>query len=220
VCCVETEINNKKIGQLAYNLEETEKSADKTILTINNFSQDDYVILEAVILGFYYIGNPLIGELIFSNEYVALHKRTKEKKPGIYVSSHNCDGEGIVFLCYQSRGSFTYPLIICNHRFQTSTDRERKNISLGTIIDVLIDMVDMIDVETVCFLLEQLEKHWYEYPDSTHDIDSYYSLIKKLIRKMHYYDLSGEVCENFKNKHPNLAVCEKPHSIVAQNQKT
>ena len=215
VCCIETEIDGKKIGQLAYNLEETENSISETILTINNFSHDDYIVLEAVILGFYYIGNPLIGEMIYSNEYVALHKRTDMKKPVPYVYSHDCDGEGIVFLAY-----LTYPLVICNHRFQTSADRERKNISLGTVIDILIDMVDMIDAKTSFLLLKQLEKYWYEYPDSTHDIDSYYSLIKKLVRKMRYYDTSGEICKDFKINYPNLVVCEKPHGITAQNHKT
>ena len=220
VCCIETDIDNSKIGQLAYNLEESETFNDKTILTIDNFSQEDYSILEGVIMGFYYISNPLIGELIFSNEYVALHKRTDIEKPDSYMCSYDCDGEGIVFLCYQTRGSFTHPLVICNHRFQTSTDRERKNISKGTVIDVLIDMVDMIDVKTACFLLEQLEKHWYEYPDSKRDIDSYYSLIKKLLRKMHYYDSSGEICEDFKKRYPHLVICEKPHNITMQNQRT
>jgi hypothetical protein len=90
----------------------------------------------------------------------------------------------------------------------------------GTVIDVLIDMVDMIDAKTACFLLEQLEKYWYQYPGSTGDIDSYYSLIKKLIRKMHYYDASGGVCKDFRNKYLNLTVCEKPHGVAEQNKKT
>ena len=37
---------------------------------------------------------------------------------------------------------------------------------------------------------------------------------------MRYYDSSGEVCETFRKKYPDLVICEKPHSIVAQNRKT
>ena len=220
VCRVETNIDGQKIGQLAYNLEESDVFADETILTVYNFSQDDHALLKSVILGFYYAGNPLIGELIYSNEYIALHRRTKEPKPDGYVYSYDCDGEGIVFLCYQARGSFTCPLVICNHRFKTPSDRERKNILLGTVIDVLIDMVDMMDVKTVCFLLEQLENHWYEYPDSKKDIESHYSLVKKLIRKIWIFDMEGSVVRNFKKKYPNLVVCEKPYNLHTQNRKT
>ena len=220
VCCVETDIDSQKIGQLAYNLEESDVFANETILTVDNFSQDDHALLKSIILGFYYADNPLIGELIYSNEYIALHRRTKKPKPDGYMHSYDCDGEGIVFLCYQARGSFTCPLVICNHRFKTSTDRERQNISLGTVLDVFIDMVDMVDVITACFLLEQFEDHWYEYPDSKKDIDSYYSLIKKLIRKIWIFDLEGSVVRKFKKKYPNLVVCEKPHNIHMQNKKT
>ena len=220
VCRIETEIDGKKIGQLAYNVEESETYANKTVLMIDNFSQDDYAMLEAVIWGFYYAGNPLIGELIYSNEYVALHKRTKKKKHDGYIHSYDCDGEGIVFLCYQARGSFNYPLVICDHRFQTSTDRERKNISFGTIIDVLLDMADMIDVKTCCYLLEQFKKHWYDYPKNTDDVDSYYSLIKKLIRKIWHFDSGGKTIKGFKKKYPNLAICEKPRNAKMRNQKT
>ncbi|MCL2443780.1 MAG: hypothetical protein FWD13_10015, partial [Treponema sp.] len=54
----------------------------------------------------------------------------------------------------------------------------------GTILDVLIDLVDYIDAKTSCYLLEKMRKYWYDYPENSRDVDSWYSLIKKLIYKV------------------------------------
>jgi hypothetical protein len=117
---------------------------------------------------------------------------------------------------YQARGSFFHPLVLCHHRFKTH-DRERRDISRGTIEDVLFDMIDCMDAETAYILLEIFRKYWYDYPDKQEDMDSWYSVIRKLIKKLSWnYDLAAK----FHAHYPNLAYCEKPSNMEMRNRKT
>ena len=219
VCTLDTDIDGKVLKQLAYNIEDGLEYSPETILTIDNFTEEDAALLENVVLGFYYPENPLIGNLIFENEYAAIYERSNIPKPKNFALSFDMNGDGIIFIGLQARGEFVKPLVICNHRFKTP-DRERNYIFHGTVLDVLIDTVDLIDVKTSCYLLKQLEKYWYDYPNKKDDVKSWYSLIRKLIRKLAYqYVFSIEVQEFIKD-HPNLVVCERPTNIHSRNQKT
>jgi hypothetical protein len=117
---------------------------------------------------------------------------------------------------FQARGSFPSELVIFHNRFKTD-DRDRKNISKGTIQDVLLDMTDIIDAKTACTLLQNLKKYWYDYPDTKEDVDSWYSVIRKLIKRMRLDEL---VVSHFRQNYPLLAYCEKPLNIKMRNQKT
>jgi hypothetical protein len=216
VCFQETLIDGKLLKQLAYNIEEGCDFSKNTVLSIQNFSKDNADLLNEVILGFYFPENPLFGKCICKNEYGAIYERSNTKKPKNMPDCIETGGEGIVYVGFQARGSFKIPLVVCNHRFKLD-DRDRNNIYFGTILDILIDIVDYIDAETACFLLVKFEKYWYDYPDKKSDVHSCYSLIRKLIRKMYYFD--DNVVDNFKKKYPNLAVCERPRSLYMRNQR-
>ncbi|MFP3040307.1 hypothetical protein LQZ19_00650 [Treponema primitia] len=208
-------IDGKSLKQLVLEVEESTFS-EETILIIENVVDQDKNILENIISTFYFPENPLIGEVLFKNNYVAIHKRTNADKPDNYPESYDCKGDGIVFLMFQARGSFPCGLVISHNRFKTN-DRERKDISKGTIQDVLLDMIDIIDAATACMLLRSLKKYWYDYPDKSEDVDSWYSVIRKLIKRMRFDKL---VVTNFMQDYPLLAGCEKPSNIKMRNQKT
>ncbi|MDR2713009.1 MAG: hypothetical protein LBB91_07850 [Clostridiales bacterium] len=219
VCSLETYIDGKTLKQLAYSVEDELEDSPETILAIENFTKEDAGLLECVVLGFYYPENPLIGKLIFKNEYAAIHERSEVPKPKHFAFSFGMHGDGIIFIGFQARGEFVRPLVICNHRFKTP-DRERNNIFRGTVMDTLLDLADLIDVKTACYLLEQLEKYWYDYPGKKDDMDSWYSLIRKLIRKIAFYDFRSTVSDEFMSRHPHLVVCERPTNTDTRNKKT
>jgi len=219
VSALDTCIDGCVLKQLFYIVEEGLDESPVTELHLNNFSEKDYALLKSVLCGFYYSGNPLIGKLIYKSEYAAIHERSQTAKPEHFVRSYDISGDGIVFIEYQARSEFTVPLVICNHRFKTP-DRERNNVYFCTVLDVLIDLVDLIDISASRYLLEQLEKRWYDYPDKKEDLNSWYSLIRKLIRKIVYYDPFSAVCKDFVRDHPNLVVCEQPRNKRAHSRKT
>ena len=217
VITLDTVVDGKELRQLAYRVEEDVRHSDKTVLTLAPFSKKDNDLIKDVVLGFYFQENPLLGKRIFENEYAAIYERSKRRKPAHFPEGLDLKGEGIVFIGFQARGSFALPLALCNHRFETH-ERERHDVFFGTVLDMLIDLVDLIDAGTCCYLLEQLERYWYDYPDYKWDMDSWYSLVRKLIRKIVYYD--SKLALEFKTKHPDLVVCERPLNQYMRNRKT
>jgi hypothetical protein len=210
-------IDDKSLQQLAYRFEEGLPDSNKTVLTLSSFSKEDYILLEDVALSFYYPENPLLGERIFESEYAAIYERSKRPKPSYFPEGLDLKGDGLVFIGFQVRGAFIKPLVICNHRFNTR-ERERHDVFFGTVLDMLVDLVDLIDANTCFYLLEQLERYWYNYPKNKWDTDSWYPLIRKLIRKIVYYD--EPLIHDFKTKYPELVVCEKPLNQYMKNRKT
>jgi hypothetical protein len=217
VCTLSTTIDGKPLKQLAYNVTEGNPHSAETILTIQPFSEEEAGLLEEVVLGFYFPENPLFGNCIFENEYVAVYERSKQRKPASMPIGLRLHGEGIIYICFQARGGFDIPIVICNHRFETES-RDRHEIYLGTILDMLIDIVNYIDAKTSCYLLEKFEKYWYDYPNTKRDVDSWYSLIRKLIRRIVFFD--SEISEDFFKRHSHLVVCERPVNMHTRNQKT
>ena len=219
VCAIEADIDGTLLEQLAYTVEEGLENSPDTYLTIGNFSIDDYILLDGVILGFYFPENPLFGETIFVNDYVAIYERSKMPKPQHFPSGLKLHGDGLMYIGYQVRSAFFKPIVLCSHLFKTH-DRDRKNVYLGTVLEVMLELVDMVDVKTACWLLEKLDKYWYEYPSNKRDVDSWYSLIRKLIRKIVYGESNSIYLKDFMTRNSELVVCEQPTNITMRNKKT
>jgi len=215
VCALETTLDDRTLKQLAYNIKEGLPTAAETVLTISSFSQEDADILENVVLGFYYPANPLFGKCVFENEYAAIYERSEMKKPTSMPLGYDLSGDGIVFIGFQARSSFPFPLILANHSFKTE-ERERNEIYSGTVMNVILDMIEEFDPKACYYLLERLEKYWYDYPDKKKDVKSWYPVIRKLIRKIVYY---SSLVNDFVKSHPKLAVCEQATSIYTRNRK-
>ena len=219
VCVIDVDIDGKNLKQLAYALSTGYDFSSETKLVIGNITKDDYKLLNDVALSFYYVSNSLIGKCIFENEYIAIYERSKVPKPRYFPSGLKVSGDGIIFIGFQARAAFSMPLVLCNHSFKTP-ERERYDIYFGTILDILMDMVNCMDANTCSYMLEALNKYWYDYPNSKEDMDCWYSLIRKLIYRLVYLDESNEVSNNFIDKHPELLVCERPTNIHMRNRKT
>ena len=219
VVSIVTNIDGKDLHQLAYQVEDNLDITQDTLLTIGEIDEKDAKLIDGVVYGFYYQENPLIGKCIFKNDMVSIHERSTTPKPDHFPSGLAVSGDGIVFIGFQARSSFVQPLVLCNHSFQTS-DRERHDVYFGTLLDVLLNMIDSLDATTCCYMLEQLKKYWYDYPDSRKDVDSWYSVIRKLIRKIVYTDSSSTIRDKFIQKYPHLVACERPTNTEMRNKKT
>ena len=219
VVALDMDIDGKHLRQLAYQLEDGLAPSSETTLIIGNTKEEDAKLLDDVVLAFYYPENPLLGKCIFKNEYIAIYERSQMPKPQHFPSGLKVSGDGIVFIGFQVRAAFPKPLVLCNHTFSTP-DRERFDIYFGTILDVLLDMVDSMDGAICLFMLEALEKYWYDYPNSQENVDCWYSLIRKLVRRIVYYEPDSKIQNEFVARHPNLAVCEQPTNTRMKDLKT
>jgi hypothetical protein len=204
--------------QLIYNLLRTPHYDNRNSLILAGLDDDDFQIFKDIVLLFYYKGNPLFGEEIFRNEYVGIFKRSSTIKPKSFPYSIDCFGEGVIYLQFQARGSFQAPLVICDNRYRTR-DRERENIHLSTILSVLSDVIDYLNADALIFLLETFKNRWYEYPSNKEDVESYYSVVKKILYRI-YANNFFRAIEKFKEKYPNLAVCRRPKNTYERNRKT
>jgi hypothetical protein len=204
--------------QLIYNLIRIPQCNDRNSLILTGLDDDDFQVFKDIVLLFYYKDNPLFGEEIFRNEYVGIFKRGSTIKPKSFPYSAGCSGDGIVYLQFQARGSFQSPLVICDNRYRT-LDRERENIHLSTILSVLSDVIDYLNADALIFLLETLRNRWYEYPSNKEDVESYYSVVKKILYRI-YANGFLHAIEKFKEKYPDLAVCRRPKNTYERNRRT
>lgn len=213
---IETDIDGKALQQMAYRVEEGLVNSDQTIITIGNFDKEDLPIVEAAMQNFYYPENPLLGELVWSDEQGAVYKRSDLRKPKDLPESFGCGGDGIVFLAYQVRGSFIMPFVLCNHHFKTE-DRDRKTVGRGTVQDLLIDLSYSMPPQVATVLLESLKKYWYSYPNVQDDVESWYATVRKLILRLAW---DKEIVKQFRSQNPNLAVCKRPTNRAMEGQRT
>jgi hypothetical protein len=84
---------------------------------------------------------------------------------------------------------------------------------------VLSDVVDYLDTNALVFLLETLRNRWYEYPLNKEDVESYYSVVKKILYRIYVRGSLGAI-ETFKEKYPDLAVCRRPGNTYERNRRT
>ena len=216
VTTIDTVIDGKVLRQLAYQIEENIEFSDQTIITIGNFDKEDLPTVEAAVQNFYYPENPLLGELIWRNNYGSIYKRSEIPKPKQLPTSYECGGDGLVFLAYQARGSFVAPIVLCNHHFKTR-DRDRKTIGRGTVQDVIIDLSYTMSSQAAMFLLNSMQKFWYTYPNSQRDVESWYATVRKLIIQMRRDE---SVVREFREQNPHLVVCERPTNKMMESRRS
>ncbi len=195
-------IESKPVKSLAYQLTTDLQKSNVTTLKLSPFSADDLVLFECALWSFYYDGNPLVGQELFSNEQVALHYRSDIKKPPGYPVTGNHVGEGIIFASYQAVGSMTVPLVAGFHRYRNS-DRDRNYYSKIDAINILVEVAQRLPGEQSITVLEMLKKYWSSYPSRKYGYDSYYAVIRKLIQSI---DLSQDCKDRFYARNPWLLV--------------
>lgn len=111
----EQRIDSSTVKCLAYDISDRKYAGD-SILILKGISLENYELFSKVIEDFYYEGNPLFGNKIYSNSDYAL-----------YLSNEN---QGFVYAAYQKRKKIELPLIVCCHRFESQgDDRDREDLS-------------------------------------------------------------------------------------------
>lgn len=205
VTTLDMQIDDKAMTSLAYNLFESDAIKQHTTLKIYSFSKSDYEIFLSALYTFYYKENPLLGEILYDNEYCAVHYRSKLVKPIEFPISYDSKGDGIVFGSYQALGSFEFPLVFCLHTYKQE-DRDRDFFSKVDIINILVGVTRQVPSSTSYILLNCFKKYWYSYPSEKYGYKSYYSVIKTLLMRLWQND---KITRDFVDNNPNLLTAAK-----------
>ena len=210
-------IDGNNVKTLAYELERYDEEKKNSLLILRNVSKEDYELFITALYSFYYIGNPLIGEKIYSDDKCAIYKRSNVEKPDKYPSTFDLHGNGIVFAAFQARGSLKEDLVYCYHDYK-SDDRDRQFFSEISNIDIIIQCIYRITPKVAKEILITYKKLWYTYPNEKFGYRSYYTVIKNLIFKM---ENDSEIVNQFKEEYPKILFAEKVNSsnIRAANER-
>ncbi len=195
-------IDRKNVPSLAYHLWKHRRSQRDTILALYPFLPEDYEVLQAVLSSFFYPGNPLFGEEIWSDGANAVYHRSAEPKPRHFPSTYDGGGPGIIYAGYQALGSFSFPLVVAQHRFR-KPDRERNSFFKMDVINVLQSVSYEISPAGARELLEILRSKWYAYPRKRYDFESWHPIVRTLVERVAE---SAKETKLWKKQHPLLLV--------------
>ena len=210
-------IDRKKVSSLAYQIWKHRRSQPDTILALYPFDIDDREVLKAALLSFYYPGNPLFGNEIWSDRSSAVFHRSEDPKPRGFPGSYNSPGPGIIYAGYQALGSFSFPLVIAEHGFR-NPDRERNSFYQMDVIKVFKSVAREVSPACAFELLEVLRSKWYAYPRKRYDFDCWYPIVNELARRV---GESNEETQKWFGKYPLLLVAKKVdrRNVVASNRR-
>lgn len=198
-------IDGNKNSSLAYELETFDDEQPDSILILTNVEEESIEIFESALYTFFYTGNPLIGEEIYSDSECAVYKRSNHKKPEYYPGTFDVHGDGIIFAAYQARGSIKDGLIYCYHDYK-SGDRDRDNFPMITNIDIIIQCIYNMTPAAARELLIMHKRYWYSYPKEKFGYRSYYTVIKCLILRI---CREQEEISSFLKEYPKLLYAVK-----------
>lgn len=208
-------VDGRQLKTLAYRVLESQPFSTDTVLKISPFT--DTNLLKSVLWSFYYPENPLFGEKIWESSEGAIYYRSKELKPWGYPSTSDLSGTGILFAGYQAMGSFEYPLVICLHTYRHN-DRERKYFFRMDVVKVIELLASKLSPEASIVVLKILKNRWNDVPRKKYDFESWYSIVRKLVRNI----ASSEVCkEAWRQEFPDLLVAHhvKPNDLAKYNRR-
>jgi hypothetical protein len=198
VVATDIEIDGRWIESLAYRIWRSTDEKKDTVLCISPFN--DETVLKAVLLSFYYPGNPLFGTKIWESSDSAVYFRSAQSKPAGYPATYDDRGQGIVFGAYQALGSFQYPLIFCLHRFRYN-DRERSSFFRMDVVKLIAEVVSRLSPEASTAVLRALKSRWYDRPRTKYDFESWHGIIRTLVQNI---AVSADHKRLWREEHPHL----------------
>lgn len=204
VTTTEVTVDGRQLRTLAYDMCYYPQGREDTVLVLENFSEQDEMILKAALHSFYYPENPLFGKVIWESLRVAVYHRSKMPLPHFYPVTYGEKGEGIVFSSYQAMGTFQQPLVICVHN-RKSHDRDRNNFYKMDVVTLLEHLSRELPPEAAKEVLLVFKKYWYSYPSKQYDFDSYYPVVRQLVTRIAD---SREVTQSFLQQYPDLLVAQ------------
>lgn len=201
----EIKIDGKSNNSLAYEIKTLKENSKDTVLILNNFKEEYLEIFYCALYSFYYEGNPLFGERIYSNTNCSIYHRSGMRKHYKYPSSYDNSGDGIIFAGFQARGSIKESLIFCYNKY-SDNDRDREFFSDIDNIDIIIKCVRELPPETAMEILVIYKRLWYLYPKGKYGYNSYYTVIKNLIFKV---EKDRALVDKFNKLYPKLLYARK-----------
>ncbi len=109
-------------------------------------------MFKAALDDFYYNGNPRLGEPLFLDEDYAVYKTSES------VLSKRT---GYLYANYQLRNYISFPLVICNHRFQSDEDdRERDYLTNRETRQCIKETFRCMDGDQAFSVLLCLKDYW------------------------------------------------------------
>lgn len=217
VITAEVVVDGRPLASLAYRVWRGEPVREDTVLWLHPFLERDRQVLESALLSFYYEGNPLFGQKIWSSSRGAVFVRSERPKPAGYPATSDRHGPGIVFAGYQALGSFELPLIVCAHHVRWN-DRERNTFFRMDVIRIVGEAVAELPAEAAMRVLTLFQRWWYQYPRKRYDFESWYEVVRALAQRV---GDSPESAALWRARYPHLLVADpvKRTELVAYNRR-
>lgn len=215
VTTAELKVDGHSLQSLAYAIAREPACRPDTELRIAPFQ--DRELLNAVLLSFYYPGNPLFGEPIWESRSCAVYHRSNMPKPAGYPGTTDDWGTGIVFAGYQALGSFRNPLIFCRHDAR-QTDRDRRHFFRMDVVRLVQQTVRDLPPGPSAEVLKTLRRRWNDQPTTHFDFDTWSGIVRTLV--VNIAD-SPEQAEAWRRAYPGLLVAPrvKRSNISACNRR-
>lgn len=210
-------IGRNEVRVLSYHVSQSNPLPGRTWLKLTGLTPDDLSLAREVRLCFDFIGNPLIGERVCSNQSVAVYRAT-EQRPGrqLPITGSKSD-TGTLFLGHQARATLPFPLIVSMPKIRTK-ERDRPSLYDFQVIDYLADAAACMDAGAAAEVLVHLRRHWRLPAPRGFKCGSWANVVSKLV-----YTLAkspGHVAR-FRSQFPNLLVREPVSraNIPARNRR-
>ena len=214
VIAEEQQIDGNTIEMLAYDVQKVENK-NRSSLCLYPISQGEFRLFKTAVLSFYYLENPLIGEVIWEGKEGAVYKRSQNKYDENLPYTRDFGRKGAVFCSYQLLGSNPFDLVVCIHHYRKE-DRERRSLYSFNVVDVFRSISYYIDPYGAVYMLEKMRRYWGSVPHKRIDIHSWNPVITNLIGRI---SESPEAVNIFREKYPNLLYLKRLHSIRDKNRR-
>ena len=211
---VERQIEDQSVKMMAYRLHSTDYE-EKSLLTLSNFSSNDYRMFLNILESFYFPENKMFGKKIWSDINGAVYFRSKtEIAPELPVVPEY-GRKGVVFAGYQMLGTNPFGLAVCLHRYE-KTDRERRALYAFDIVDIFTKISYHIDARGAMEMLIAMRRYWNSVLNRKRWIKSWSRVIDNLVYQI---GKSEEVTNEFRKKYPNLLHLKRIDTTSERNRR-
>ena len=178
-------------------------SARKAGIELLGLGEEAYAALNAALLTFFYPGNPLLGELLFSGDTAAVFRRSDFEIPD--VGFHGSVRDGAVFYKGELIGTIPIPFVFSwNGRYET-VDHTETDARQRKLLEVINDIAGRVDGRTADGLLMALEDKWNASPETPGET-GWHSVVASLVRRLARYD---HLKMHFRMRRPYLLFAEE-----------
>ena len=207
------QIDQREVSMLAYDVEE-KRHEEMSCLELFPITETEFELFEKVIISFYFIGNPLLGDKIWEGKEGAVYLCKTDEYTSELPYTYKYGRRGTVFCAYQLLGSNPFGLCICLHHYK-QRDRERSELFNFEVIRVFQELCSFVSADGAICILEKMRRFWNSVPQA-HKIDSWVPVIRLLIIRI---SESAVATERFRYQYPNLLCVPPLLDLVDKNRR-